>query len=68
MAAAHVTRLAVLVIAGAWGGSVLDDWFATSPALFLTGLLVGTIAGFTALIQGMQEQAPPDDPEPPNAA
>lgn len=67
-AAAHVTRMAVLVVAGAWGGSWLDEWFDTTPFLLLLGLLVGTAGGLVSLIVGMKEQSEQDEPPDPDAA
>ena len=37
--------LAIPIVAGAWGGSFLDDRFHTKPLLVLLGLLLGLIVG-----------------------
>ena len=66
-AAAHVTELAIATVVGLFVGSRLDAWLGTSPWLLIGGALLGFVAGFLRLIQGITrlletDEHPPDDP------
>ena len=47
-------ELALSVGIGSGLGIALDKWLGTSPFFLVTGLLLGCIAGFLAMIRGTQ--------------
>jgi len=64
-------ELAIAIVAGYFGGGLLDRWLGTDPYIAYGGLVLGIVAGFRnlfVLARGAQKQAEtptnasPEDP------
>lgn len=67
-AAATVTELTLMILAGLWLGSWLDGRLGTGPWLFFLGTLMGLIAGMLRLFQGLAKlQSDDEDQDDPPA-
>ncbi len=53
--------LAIAVGIGAVGGLYLDDYLGTEPWLTISGVLLGSAAGFHQLIREIKRSADSDD-------